>query len=161
EDVSFPAPLRLPFPATPPSPPRAPVTGATRASRPVPPSPPAAPPTPATRLPSGAWATGTGPTPRSPPPRPPRPPAPPPAGPRTGPAVRRDGLAIVPLAEPVAFGHPHNDPVRVVLALAGASSARHLQLVAGIANIFNDSDAVARLAAATTPDEVREILGVA
>ena len=63
--------------------------------------------------------------------------------------------------QPVAFGHPHNDPVRVVLALAGASSARHLQLVAGIANIFNDSDAVARLAAATTPDEVREILGVA
>lgn len=80
---------------------------------------------------------------------------------RPGPAVRRDGLAIVTLAEPVAFGHPHNDPVRVVLALAGASSARHLQLVAGIANIFNDSDAVARLAAATTPDEVREILRVA
>src|SRR6218665_2588681 len=64
---------------------------------------------------------------------------------RPGPAVLRDGLAIVTLAEPVPFGHPYNDPVRVVLALAGASSARHLQLVAGIANIFNDSDAVERL----------------
>ena len=80
---------------------------------------------------------------------------------RPGPAVRRDGLAIVTLADPVPFGHPYNDPVRVVLALAGASSARHLQLVAEIANIFNDSDAVERLAAATTPDEVRGILGVA
>ena len=80
---------------------------------------------------------------------------------RPGPAVRRDGLAIVTLAEPVPFGHPYNDPVRVVLALAGASSARHLQLVAEIANIFNDSDAVERLAAATTADEVRGILGVA
>jgi len=80
---------------------------------------------------------------------------------RPGPAVRRDGLAIVTLADPVPFGHPYNDPVRVVLALAGASSARHLQLVAEIANIFNDSDAVERLAAAGTADEVRGILGVA
>ena len=80
---------------------------------------------------------------------------------RPGSAVLRDGLAIVTLAEPVPFGHPYNDPVRVVLALAGASSARHLQLVAGIANIFNDSDAVERLAAATTADEVRAIIGVA
>ncbi|MBN9139565.1 MAG: PTS sugar transporter subunit IIA [Micrococcales bacterium] len=79
---------------------------------------------------------------------------------RPGPAVRRDGLAIVTLAEPVPFGHPYNDPVRVVLALAGASSARHLQLVAEIANIFNDSDAVERLAQAASADEVREILGV-
>ncbi len=80
---------------------------------------------------------------------------------RPGPAVHRDGLAIVTLADPVPFGHPYNDPVRVVLALAGASSARHLQLVAEIANIFNDSDAVERLAAATSADEVRDILGVA
>ena len=79
---------------------------------------------------------------------------------RPGSAVLRDGLAIVTLAEPVPFGHPYNDPVRVVLALAGASSARHLQLVAGFANIFNDSDAVERIAAATTADEVRAILGV-
>ncbi|PZQ89660.1 MAG: PTS ascorbate transporter subunit IIA [Leifsonia xyli] len=79
---------------------------------------------------------------------------------RPGPAVRRDGLAIVTLAESVPFGHPYNDPVRVVLALAGASSARHLQLVAEIANIFNDSDAVERLAAALSVDEVRGILGV-
>lgn len=79
---------------------------------------------------------------------------------RPGPAVHRDGLAIVTLAEPVPFGHPYNDPVRVVLALAGASSARHLQLVAEIANIFNDSDAVERLADAAAADEVRAIIGV-
>lgn len=78
---------------------------------------------------------------------------------RPGPAVRRDGLAIVTFAEPVPFGHPYNDPVCVVLALAGASSARHLQLVAEIANIFNDSDAVTRIAEASTVDEIRGILG--
>ncbi|CAN5299492.1 PTS sugar transporter subunit IIA [soil metagenome] len=77
---------------------------------------------------------------------------------RPGPAVLADGLAIVTLATPVDFGHPHNDPVSVVLALAVASADRHLAAVAGIANVFNDSSAIADLAAATTPDEVLQIM---
>ncbi len=80
---------------------------------------------------------------------------------RSGPEVLSDGLAVVTLATPVAFGHPHNDPVSVVLALAVHAPERHLLLVAELANVFNDSDAIARLAAATSADEVREILGVA
>lgn len=79
---------------------------------------------------------------------------------RPGPDVVADGLAIVTLAEPVAFGHPHNDPVRVVLAIAIAKAGEHLAAVAGLANIFNDSTAIADLAAATTPDEVQRIMGV-
>ena len=77
---------------------------------------------------------------------------------RPGPAVLRDGLAVVTLATPVAFGNAHNDPVRVVLGLAVASPEHHLSLVAEIANVFNDSDAIARLAAADSADDVREIL---
>ena len=80
---------------------------------------------------------------------------------RPGPEVIADGLAVVTLAEPVEFGHPHNDPVRVVLAVSAASNESHLQLVAGLANIFNDTDAVDRLARAASADEVREILGAA
>ena len=80
---------------------------------------------------------------------------------RSGPEVLRDGLAVVTLATPVPFGHPHNDPVSVVLALAVHAPERHLLLVAELANVFNDSDAIARLAAATSADEVRTILGVA
>ncbi len=78
---------------------------------------------------------------------------------RPGPAVLRDGLAVATLATPVAFGNPYNDPVRVVLGLAVASTGRHLSLIAEIANVFNDSDAIARLATATSTDAVREILG--
>src|SRR5690606_22556894 len=37
---------------------------------------------------------------------------------RPGPSVLADGLAVVTLATPVAFGHPHNDPVGVILGLA-------------------------------------------
>ncbi|HEY4151713.1 MAG TPA: PTS sugar transporter subunit IIA [Pseudolysinimonas sp.] len=78
---------------------------------------------------------------------------------RPGPAVLRDGLAVVTLATPVEFGHPHNDPVRVVLALAAHSPTHHLGMVAELANLFNHSDAVERLSDATTPEGVRAILG--
>lgn len=78
---------------------------------------------------------------------------------RTGPEVLRDGLAVVTLSNAVEFGNPYNDPVRVVLGLAVGSAAHHLSLVAEIANVFNDSDAIARLAGAGSADEVRGILG--
>ncbi len=77
---------------------------------------------------------------------------------RPGPEVVSDGLAVVTLTTPVTFGHPYNDPVTVVLGLA-AGFATHLSVVAALANVFNDSDAVERLAAAASPREVREILG--
>ncbi|MEP6842099.1 MAG: PTS sugar transporter subunit IIA [Pseudolysinimonas sp.] len=78
---------------------------------------------------------------------------------RPGPEVLRDGLAVVTLATPVPFGHPHNDPVLVVLGLAVHSPDHHLGMVAELANIFNDSDAVERLAVASSADQVRDILG--
>ena len=80
---------------------------------------------------------------------------------RPGPEVLRDGLAVVTLATPVDFGHPHNDPVHVVLGLAVHSPEHHLPMVAELANLFNDSDAVERLAEATEPDQVSAILGTA
>jgi PTS system ascorbate-specific IIA component len=78
---------------------------------------------------------------------------------RPGPEVLADGIAIVTLSTPVNFGHPYNDPVSVVLALAVASGDAHIALVAELANIFNDSTAVEELAAATSVDEVRRIMG--
>ncbi len=79
---------------------------------------------------------------------------------RPGPDVLADGLAVVTLKEPVPFGHPHNDPVRVVLGLAIMRVESHLASVAAIANIFNDSDAVGALAAAASPAEVLQIMGI-
>jgi ascorbate PTS system EIIA or EIIAB component len=79
---------------------------------------------------------------------------------RPGPAVLRDGLAVVTLAEPVAFGHPHNDPVRVVLGLAVAEVGAHLESIGEIANLFNDPTVTGRLAGARSAAEVRTIMGV-
>jgi ascorbate PTS system EIIA or EIIAB component len=77
---------------------------------------------------------------------------------RPGPEVIADGLSIVTLATPVNFGHPHNDPVSVVLGLAIASADTHLAAVAALANVFNDSTAITDLAAATSAVEVQSIL---
>jgi PTS system ascorbate-specific IIA component len=80
---------------------------------------------------------------------------------RPGPEVLADGLSVVTLATPVNFGHPHNDPVSVVLGLAAVAPGEHLAAVAALANVFNDSHAIEQLAAATTAEHVREIMGVA
>jgi PTS system ascorbate-specific IIA component len=77
---------------------------------------------------------------------------------RPGPEVLGNGLAIVTLATPVDFGHPHNDPVSVVLGLAMTTADEHVAAVAHIANVFNDASAISELAAATAPDEAIAIL---
>lgn len=78
---------------------------------------------------------------------------------RPGDDVRREGIAVVTLAEPVAFGHPHNDPVSVILGLAVTTPESHVTSVAALANVFNDASAIPAVAAATTADAVRAVLG--
>ena len=78
---------------------------------------------------------------------------------RPGDQVLQDGLAVVTLATPVPFGHPHNDPVSVVLGLAITSIEGHLDQVAELANIFNDASAIPALAAARDAGEVMTIMG--
>lgn len=78
---------------------------------------------------------------------------------RPGPDIHAPGLAIVTLAEPVSFGHAHNDPVSVVIGLAATESDQHVASVATLANVFNDASVIPGLAAATTKDEVRQLLG--
>ena len=50
-------------------------------------------------------------------------------------------------------------PTEFVLGIAGAGDD-HLALLSRIAETFTDPDAVARLRAATTPDEVLAVLDV-
>lgn len=80
---------------------------------------------------------------------------------RPGPDVLREGLSVVTLAEPVAFGHPHNDPVEVVVGLAVTSSDEHVHFVAELANVFNDPSVIPALARATDADGIRSLLGAA
>lgn len=67
--------------------------------------------------------------------------------------VRRDALAIVVLDEPVSFGHPHNDPVSVVIGIAATSPKRHLRMLAELANALDASGVTDALASAVSRDE--------
>ncbi|GAA2242637.1 PTS sugar transporter subunit IIA [Herbiconiux moechotypicola] len=77
---------------------------------------------------------------------------------RPGPDVHGAGLSIVTLAQPVAFGHSHNDPVSVVLGLAATENDQHVASIASLANVFNDESVIPAIAAAVTADEVRALL---
>ena len=79
---------------------------------------------------------------------------------RPGPDVLNPGMAVVTLVEPVVFGHPYNDPVSVVLALAVTTADEHVTGIAQLANVFNDETVIGKLAAACTADEVRELFGL-
>ena len=77
---------------------------------------------------------------------------------RASAVVRHDALAIVVLDEPVTFGHPHHDPVRVVIGLAATSPKRHLLMLAELANALDASGVIDSLAAASTREEAVAVL---
>ncbi|QTX05313.1 PTS sugar transporter subunit IIA [Agromyces archimandritae] len=79
---------------------------------------------------------------------------------RPGSDVRHEGISVVTLAEPVAFGHPHHDPVSVVVGVAVENAEEHVALVAELANVLDDPGLVSRLADAASADAVRELLGL-
>jgi len=79
---------------------------------------------------------------------------------RPGPDVLEAGISVVTLTEPVVFGHPHNDPVGVIIGLAVATPDAHVTTVADLANVFNDPATIPALAAASDPHEVRRIFAL-
>jgi ascorbate PTS system EIIA or EIIAB component len=78
---------------------------------------------------------------------------------RPSPAVLATGISWVQLAEPIDFGNTKNDPVSLVIGLAARDHDGHLALMAALAAVLMDKPAMAKLRAATSPDEVRDLLG--
>ena len=79
---------------------------------------------------------------------------------RPGPDVLAEGLSIITLADPVPFGHPHNDPVGVIVGLAVRNAGEHLHFVAELANVFNDPLVIPAITAATDAQAIRVLLGM-
>ena len=77
---------------------------------------------------------------------------------RPSPAVLRTGLSWVRLASPVEFGHPRNDPVDLVVALAATDAKAHTSAMAELAKVIGDPARRAALAAAADPAEILAIL---
>ena len=69
-------------------------------------------------------------------------------------AIKRSGISFVRYAEPIDW---NGKPAEFVVGIAGAGKD-HMDLLTRIAGVFLSKDEVARLRAAQTPEEVREVL---
>ncbi len=57
---------------------------------------------------------------------------------RPGGNVIKSGVGIITLSEPINFGNRTNDPVKVVVGLAGINDNAHVKVVQRIAEVFED-----------------------
>ncbi len=73
-------------------------------------------------------------------------------------AVRRTGFAIVTLAEPVAFGHEANDPVRLVVGLAAPDETGHVDALATLADFLADPERQRALLEARDPAAIHALI---
>jgi PTS system mannitol-specific IIC component len=70
-------------------------------------------------------------------------------------AIRRTGISFVRYAQPIDW---NGKPAEFVVGIAGAGKD-HMALLTKIAGVFLNKDEVARLRDATSPDEVKSVLG--
>lgn len=67
-------------------------------------------------------------------------------------------LALLTLETPVEFGHPDNDPVRVLVALGATDKDQHVEALQQMAEILSDQDNFAALMSAKTKEKVIKIM---
>jgi len=72
--------------------------------------------------------------------------------------VHRTELSMLLLREPVTFGHPENDPVTMVVALAALDSSAHIQALAALAGSIADPARLAKILTASSALEVADLL---
>jgi PTS system ascorbate-specific IIA component len=77
---------------------------------------------------------------------------------RPSPAVIRAGMSLATLAEPVAFGHSKNDPVRLVVGLAAPDEDGHVTALSTLAEFLADEERQQELLSADTPDDVARMV---
>lgn len=72
--------------------------------------------------------------------------------------AKKIGIGLLTLTEPIVFGHPQNDPVRVVAALSSVDSKSHLTLISYLAKILGSKDTLCSIIAAQSSQEIYAIL---
>lgn len=73
-------------------------------------------------------------------------------------AVHRTGMSWLRPTHPVSFGHPSNDPVTLVVALAATDAGAHRAAMATLAKVVGDKERRAALDRASTSTEILTIL---
>ncbi|MGG6314167.1 PTS sugar transporter subunit IIA [Paenibacillus macerans] len=72
--------------------------------------------------------------------------------------VNEASVSFVRLKRPVAFGHPENDPVKLVFALGSSSSSEHIDLLRRLTTLLNEPANIEALKAAQTAEEIGALL---
>jgi PTS system ascorbate-specific IIA component len=72
--------------------------------------------------------------------------------------VHRTELSMLLLREPVAFGHPENDPVTMVVALAALDSSAHIQALAALAGAIADPARLAKILTSSSALDAADLL---
>jgi ascorbate PTS system EIIA or EIIAB component len=80
---------------------------------------------------------------------------------RPSPAVHDVAFSVLTLDPPVAFGHPENDPVRLVVGMAAPDEESHIEALRQLGELLGDDARRERLMAATTAQEVLALIGPA
>jgi mannitol/fructose-specific phosphotransferase system IIA component (Ntr-type) len=65
-----------------------------------------------------------------------------------------EAIAVVRLAEPVEFGHVDNDPVRVVIPLAGVDAGAHIDVLRRLSAVLMDPHAMTTILETDDPTEI-------
>lgn len=73
-------------------------------------------------------------------------------------SVISSGLSLAVLAEPIAFGSAHNDPVRLVFALCAVDHDSHMDVLAALATLLTDTDKINFMLNAVTSEQIRDLL---
>lgn len=68
------------------------------------------------------------------------------------------GLSIVTLKEPVVFGHPTNDPVKIVIGLCAIDHQSHLKALSELVEILSDESKTKKIIAATQAEDIMNVI---
>lgn len=72
--------------------------------------------------------------------------------------VNKLGISVMTLKEPVIFGNPDNDPVKIIFCLAAVDSYSHLNVMKNLIELINDEDKLDNLIAANDLNHFNEVL---
>ncbi len=76
---------------------------------------------------------------------------------RSSNGVIKSGISIMTLSKPVEFGNKSNDPVHLLIGLAGSNDDLHLKIIQAIATVFEDESMLERITSCSNKMEIAEV----
>lgn len=72
--------------------------------------------------------------------------------------VNKLGISVMTLKDPVNFGNPDNDPVKIVFCLAAVDSYSHLNVMKSLVELINDEEKLEKLIVAKDVKTFNQVL---